>query len=204
LVRRRAPPGVPENAASDPGRTAMPLETLADLTATLSRLRLVEAPRLEELLRQGGVASGDARGLARELVRRGWLTPFQVNELFLGRAESLVLSPYVILDRLGRGGMGEGFKARHAKLGRVVALKVIRTELLSQPGLLERFGREARAAARLAHPNIVTLFDAVEAGDRHFLVLEYVEGTDLDRIVKKNGPLPVDRACDCARQAALG
>src|SRR5207245_2837036 len=68
----------------------------------------------------------DARALARELVQRGWLTPFQVNQLFLGRGQDLLLGSYVLLERLGEGGMGAVFKARNWKLGQVVALKVIK------------------------------------------------------------------------------
>src|SRR4051794_36502391 len=167
----------------------MPIDTAADLMTALRGAGLLDAGRAEEALRlAGGVP--DARGLARELVRAGLLTPFQVNELFLGRGDRLALGPYVVLDRLGEGGMGEVLKARHTKLGRVVALKVIRPDLLRRPGLRERFGREARAAARLDHPNVVTLYDAAEAGGGLFLVLEYVEGTDLARVVKRGGSPP--------------
>jgi WD40 repeat protein len=87
---------------------------------------------------------------------------------------------------------------------RPVALKIISQSLTTKPGMVERFAREAKAAARLSHPNIVTAFDAEEAGGTHFLVMEHVEGTDLSRHVQELGPLSVDRACDYVRQSALG
>jgi uncharacterized protein (TIGR03067 family) len=87
---------------------------------------------------------------------------------------------------------------------RRVALKVINRNLIDQPAAVERFRREVKTAAKLAHPNIVTAFDAEQAGDTHFLVMEYVEGTSLARVVAEEGRLPVARACDYVRQAALG
>jgi serine/threonine protein kinase len=110
---------------------------------------------------------------------------------------------YEILECLGEGGMGRVYKARHRLLERLVALKVIRRERLSNPEAVRRFRREARAAATLHHPNIVAVHDAGQDGDTHFLVMEYVEGIDLDRLVRTGGPLPVHQACDYVRQAAL-
>src|SRR5437016_5508043 len=81
---------------------------------------------------------------------------------------------YLVLERLGEGAMGAVYKAVHLLLDRLVALKVIRPELVGRPGMARRFQREARAAARLRHPNIVTAYDADQAGDAHFLVLEFV------------------------------
>jgi serine/threonine protein kinase len=111
---------------------------------------------------------------------------------------------YRVHGLLGTGGMGMVFKAEHRLMRRTVALKVIHHRLLTQPAAVERFRREVRAAARLAHPNIVTALDAEQAGPTHFLVMEYVEGETLDRVVDRSGPLPVSRACAFVRQAALG
>src|SRR5438309_1213905 len=108
------------------------------------------------------------------------------------------------MGRLGEGGMGAVFKAHDRKLVRTVALKVIRAEHLGKPDFVRRFRREIRAAARLNHPNIVHAYDAEQVGDTHFLVLEYVEGTDLARLVKRWGPVPVEEACEYVRQVALG
>jgi serine/threonine protein kinase len=111
---------------------------------------------------------------------------------------------YRVLKLLGRGGMGAVYLAEHKVMERAVALKVIRPDLTARPELIERFRREAKAAARLSHPNIVTAHDAEQAGDCHFLVTEYVAGIDLARWLQAHGPLPAAEACSYIRQATLG
>lgn len=142
--------------------------------------------------------------LARELVRRGWLTTFQANQIARGRAAELAIGPYLLLDRLGEGGMGQVFKARQALLDRAVAVKVLRPGLADEPRADARFLKEVRAVGRLAHPHIVVAHDAARDGARLFLVMEYVDGTDLSRYVRQRGPLPAAEACEYVRQAALG
>jgi WD40 repeat protein/tRNA A-37 threonylcarbamoyl transferase component Bud32 len=181
----------------------MPIDSVPGLLDALRQARLLPPAQLGEAQRLQAHFP-DPRSLAGELVRRGWLTPYQINQLFRGRGSSLLLGQYVLLERLGEGGMGQVLKARHQKLDRMAAVKVIRSERLSNPTIVERFQREARAAARLSHPNIVTVYDADEVGGTHFFAMEYVEGTDLAKLVKEKGPLPVAVACDYVRQAALG
>jgi len=111
---------------------------------------------------------------------------------------------YRVLKALGSGGMGTVYLAEHKVMKRPVALKVIRPDLTARPEVIDRFRREVEAAARLSHPNIVTSYDAEQAGDCLFLVMEYVEGTDLAAWLALHGPLPVPEACDYVRQAALG
>jgi WD40 repeat protein len=111
---------------------------------------------------------------------------------------------YHLVEPLGSGGMGTVYKARHLVMDRVVALKVIHPRLLCHPQAVERFRREAKAAARLNHPNIVTAHDADQAGGLHFLVLEFIEGTSLAAVVAARGPLGVAEACGYVRQAAAG
>jgi predicted Ser/Thr protein kinase len=111
---------------------------------------------------------------------------------------------YRVLALLGQGGMGAVYKAEHRRMDRPVALKVINPGLLTNPATVSRFQHEVRAAARLAHPNIVTAYDADQAGDLHFLVMEYVEGKSLADVVQERGPLPASEACEYVRQAALG
>ncbi len=111
---------------------------------------------------------------------------------------------YRIVRLIGGGGMGTVYQAEHRVMERAVALKVVRSDLLDSASSIERFRREVKAAAQLHHPHIVTAFDAEQAGNAHFLVMEFVEGSDLARYVTNHGPLPVAEACNYVRQAALG
>jgi len=147
---------------------------------------------------------GDARQVAAEFVRRQKLTRYQASMLCQGRSRGLVLENYIILDKIGAGGMGMVFKARHRQLPRAVAIKVLPPAVTKDPAAVKRFEREVQAAAKLDHPNIVTALDAGEQQGIHFLVMEYVDGIDLARRVKKDGPLPVAEAVDCILQAARG
>jgi len=146
----------------------------------------------------------DAQQLANELVRRRLLTSYQLRAIWQGKQQSLVLGNYVVLDKLGQGGMGMVLLARHKRMNRTVALKVLSRELLRRPEAIKRVQREVEAAARLDHPNIVTAYDADQAAGVHFFVMQYVEGTDLSSLVRKHGRLPVDQAVECVVQTARG
>jgi len=111
---------------------------------------------------------------------------------------------YRIMGVLGKGGMGTVYQAEHRVMKRAVALKVIGAHLVADPAAVERFQREVEAAAKLSHLNIVTAFDAEQAGNCHFLVMELVDGIRLDRVLEGHGPLPLVAACAYARQTALG
>jgi formylglycine-generating enzyme required for sulfatase activity len=179
--------------------------TAAD--ALLDRIRrsgLLPADRLADLDRWAARAAPTAAQLAQTVTARGLLTRYQVRELAAGRAAGLVLGPYHLLDLLGEGGMGQVFRARHTRLDREVAVKLIRPERLTKPAVVDRFHHEIRAAARLHHPNVVLAFDADAAGGRHYYTMEFVPGSDLGKVVGERGPLPVAEACDYVRQAADG
>ena len=111
---------------------------------------------------------------------------------------------YRVLALIGQGGMGAVYKAEHRLMERTVALKVIKPALFDNPGAVQRFRQEVKAAARLQHPNIVTAHDAGQAGALHFLVMEYVEGRSLAEYLQEKGTLPAAEACEYARQAAVG
>ncbi len=111
---------------------------------------------------------------------------------------------YKIVGRLGEGGMGVVYKAEHRVMGRTVALKVLTPGTMTSQIGIDRFRREVRLASRLSHPNIVTAFDAEEAGGLHFLVMECVDGSSLERVVRDRGPLPIPMACAVIRQTAIG
>jgi serine/threonine protein kinase/Leucine-rich repeat (LRR) protein len=146
----------------------------------------------------------DADELAKELVRHKKLTRFQAIEVAKGNARSLVLGNYVLLEKIGAGGMGQVFQARHRRMDRIVAVKLLPAAMTQNSAAIARFEREVKAAARLTHPNIVTAFDADCADGVHFLVMEYVEGRDLAALVKRDGPFPVDQALHLVLQAARG
>ena len=114
------------------------------------------------------------------------------------------LDEYELLEKLGEGGMGSVYRARHTKLGRVVALKVMSQQRMSHADAVSRFEREMLAVGKLNHPNIVHAYDAGEDHKTHYLVMEFVRGIDLRRLVKQKGPLPVPEACELIRQAAVG
>jgi serine/threonine protein kinase len=114
------------------------------------------------------------------------------------------LGDYRIVSRLGSGGMGAVYRAVHERMGREVAVKLLRPEIQKNPMLLQRFDREVRAAAKLSHPNIVAALDAREHDGLHFLVTELVEGRDLDQTVRLSGALPIVDAVECVLQAARG
>ena len=111
---------------------------------------------------------------------------------------------YEVLSELGKGGMGVVYRARHRMMQRDVALKVISARYTSNRLAIERFQQEVRAAAKLSHPNIVAAFDAEQAGDVHFLVMEFIAGKSLLQLVQERGPLPVQECCEFIRQACLG
>jgi WD40 repeat protein/Leucine-rich repeat (LRR) protein len=146
----------------------------------------------------------DGEQLARHLVRRQLLTPYQAQQIYAGKGTTLTLGNYVIQDKLGQGGMGLVLKAQHRRMRRTVALKVLSPAALKTPGMVERFHREVRAAARLEHPHIVTAFDADEDRGVHFFVMQFVDGEDLSSVIKTQGPLPPERAVEYTLQAARG
>jgi serine/threonine protein kinase len=178
--------------------------TPASFVHSLREYEVVSGAQADEIARTFQPRFTDVRSLAQELVRRGYLTAFQAAQLVQGRGQDLVVGPYRLVNRLGEGGLGEVFKARHAQMDRVVALKLIQKAYLSRPEAIQRFKRETRAAAQLSHPNIVVAHDAGQAGENHYLAMEYLEGVDLARLVQQSGRLAIPLACDLIRQAALG
>jgi len=144
----------------------------------------------------------DPRDVAREIVDQGLATSFQCLAVLHDEPMPLVLGEYVLLEQLGEGGMGIVYEARHRRMDRRVAIKVLPRELTRSPDAVERFQREVRAMARLDHPNIVLAHDASESGGLHYLVMERVDGPDLDTLVRTQGPMPLGDALRCIRQAA--
>ncbi|WP_197996295.1 protein kinase domain-containing protein [Gimesia panareensis] len=144
------------------------------------------------------------RAFVLTLVENRKLTRFQATVLLEDQEIPLVLDRYVLLDEIGQGGMGAVYKALHQQMERIVALKILPREAVNSPDKVRRFHREVRAAARLHHPNIVTAFDAHEDKGYHFLVMEFVNGSDLSRQSRGQKLLPVAKVVDYMIQAARG
>jgi len=178
------------------------ITSVQTLTEQLQQLQLLDAAQLKDLA--GLQQRTDGKTLCADLVRRGWLTAFQANQLLMGKAQDLLLGPYLVIDRLGEGGTGQVFKGRHQVMKRLVALKIIRRELLADPDVIKRFYREVEVTSKVDSPHVVKAYDAGPVGGNHLLAIEYVDGIDLAQLVAKSGPLPVADACEYVRQAALG
>src|SRR5262249_18639671 len=131
---------------------SMVLQQAGDaLTSSLTKLGLVPSRDLERARRRLGGDQATSAELAREPLGQGKVTAFQMRQLARGQGKALVLGNYILLDRLGAGGMGEVFKARHARMKRVVALKLLPERLVESRPAVERFHREVEAAAQLVH-----------------------------------------------------
>ncbi|MFN4260996.1 MAG: protein kinase domain-containing protein [Gemmataceae bacterium] len=181
--------------------------TTQELLELIRKSGVVDDKRLNpyvEQLRAANALPDEPGKCAGYLVRDGFLTHFQAEQFLLGKWRRFTIGKYKVLERLGSGGMGSVYLCEHKFMRRRVAVKVLPAAKAEDPSSLERFYREARAAAALDHPNIVRAYDIDQDENLHFLVMEYVDGSSLQEIVKKHGPMDVLRACHYIRQAAFG
>ena len=146
----------------------------------------------------------DPAKIASLYVKRNLLTAFQAKLILSGRYRGFHIGSYIIREEIGKGGMGAVYLAEHVGLRRQAALKVLLADKMNVPGVLERFLREARAAAALDHPNIVRVFDIVLQGSTHWIVMEYVDGMTIDRLLQTHHKFPVSIAVRYAAQIAAG
>jgi len=170
---------------------------------------LLTAEQLQEARAGVRWSEGDApapsvplsdRQLADRLIEMGLLNAWQAKQLLDGRTK-FNLGPYLIIDSLGQGGMGQVFKAQHGKMGRIVAVKVLPRDR-STPEAIANFTREIRAMASLDHPKLVAALDAGHDGNVYYLVTEYVPGMDLRKLVRQEGPLDARTAARIISQVA--
>ena len=181
--------------------------TDAEFLELVRKSGVVEDKRLDtylDKLRAESALPPEPPRLAGVLVRDGLLTHFQAEQFLLGKWRRFTIGKYKVLERLGAGGMGSVYLCEHKLMRRRVAVKVLPTAKADDPAALERFYREARAVAALDHPNIVRAYDADQDDKLHFLVMEHVDGSSLQEIVKKTGPLTLGRAAHYILQSALG
>jgi len=150
------------------------------------------------------LAADSGASLPTVCIEQGVLRPVQVD-VIQGLAESDNLAPgYQVIDLLGYGGLGIVYRANQPKLDRLVALKTIPIHRIENPSVMGRFQQEALAVGRLKHPNIVAAYDYGTQGDRLYLAMELVEGTDLDALINQSGPLSASVAWALAHQTAAG
>jgi serine/threonine protein kinase len=180
--------------------------TARDFIDVARKSQQIDNERLEAYLRerQGDVLLKQPRKLARQMVRDGLMTNFQAEQFLLGKYKGFTLGGYRIVERLGTGGTGTVYLGEHQVLCRRAALKVLPAPFADDPAILERFRREAQAAAVLDHPNVVHIYDFRQEGPLHFIVMEYIEGASLQQVLDQRGAVPVGVACEYIRQAALG
>lgn len=150
-----------------------------------------------------GSSESDVKSLAVRLIKRSRLTRWQAEQLLAGR-NSFFLGKYKLLERLGSGSAAAVYKAQRTDDRQIVALKVLRQDVLTDPEVIARFQRETRIASSLKHPHVVAAYEADCVGSTYFLAMELVEGRTMSEWVQQSGPLPITLACQCARQAADG
>ncbi|HUR55134.1 MAG TPA: protein kinase [Gemmataceae bacterium] len=178
-----------------------------ELLDLVQKSGVTDAARLQTYMQKLSSASGtptEPAKMAGMLVRDGILTHFQAEQLLQGKWKRFTIGKYKVLEKLGAGGMGQVFLCEHKLMRRRVAVKVLPTAKAEDSSSLERFYREARAVAAVDHPNLVRAYDIDQDDNLHFLVMEFVDGTNFHDLIKKFGPLDVTRACHYIYGAAVG
>ncbi|MEO1997505.1 MAG: response regulator [Planctomycetaceae bacterium] len=176
-------------------------------TCTKQRLLasgIVSLAELEELNTPPQEEASMMQDLTDSLVQEGRMTAFQQRRLLSTEEGPLLIGQYVLMDRIGEGGMGAVFRSLHQRMQRVVALKLLHPKTQSAADSIDRFLQEVRAAGRLNHPNIIAAYDAGECDSGHFLVMEFVDGSDFKEILTQSGRLNFVQAIEVIRQVATG
>ncbi|MFT3879519.1 MAG: serine/threonine-protein kinase [Gemmatales bacterium] len=176
----------------------------ADFLRTLKKSGILKDEVLQQISRSAESLASDGNGLAARLQEKGLLTSFQCKQLLAGKYQGLLIGTYLILEPIGKGGQGRIYLGMHTSMQRRVAIKVLPADKAEHQEQLQRFYREARSAAALDHPNIVKLFDVIEKGGTHILVMEYVPGHTLQQLLTSQGPIPYPHAIQFAIQIATG
>lgn len=164
------------------------------------RSQLVSQRKYDKVVAMAG--TDDEEVVAATLVKSGVITQYQAQQLSAGRTK-LKLGPYLITEFVGQGGMGQVFKAVHEVMGRICAVKVLPLDKSTEESR-NSFIHEIRVQSELDSPYVVRAYDAGKDGKVHYLVTEYVPGTDLRKVVRQRGPLPMSEAASIISQAAMG
>lgn len=190
-------------------RTEMTVESFLELVEQSGVIASDQMQQLREELAERYPQLDSNKKVAHELVTRGMLTRWQAEQLLLGKHRGFFLGPYRILELLGSGGMGRVYLAEHQMMRRRCAIKVLPPkESKRESSIVDRFYREAQAVAALDHPNIVQAYDVnktrLDETEVHYLVMEYVDGQDLQKMVTSRAALDYGQAADFIRQTAEG
>jgi serine/threonine protein kinase len=180
--------------------------TVENLCSLLVRSRLIQADDVRSLYQRWKVDSQEVRDagqFSQWLIEQQYVTPYQAALLARGQTDHFFLGPYKILERIGHGRMAGVYRALHT-LGQVVAIKVLPPSRAKDPKYLGRFQREARLALRLQHENVVRAFQMGQAGELHYLVMEYLDGETLDEVLRRRGKLLPSEGARLVYQALLG
>ncbi|QDV28005.1 serine/threonine protein kinase [Aureliella helgolandensis] len=183
--------------------------TAEKLVELVRKSQLAEPETLDAALEQirseqGGSLPTEAVALAKLLQRKKIVTRWHCEKLLLGKYKGFFLGKHKLLGHIGSGGMSSVYLAEHMKMHDLRAIKVLPQSKLGKSSYLARFQQEAKAIASLNHPNIVRAHDIDNQGDTHYIVMEYVNGDDLQTIVKKKGPLSFEKVATYIAQAARG
>ncbi|RMF43372.1 MAG: serine/threonine protein kinase [Planctomycetota bacterium] len=188
----------------------MPAVASSDkLVELVEKSQLTDLKTLEKALQEiraeyGGDLPEDPRVLAKELQKRKVITAWHSDKLLQGKYKGFFLGKHKLLGHLGSGGMSSVYLAEHTRMHDLRAIKVLPKSKLGKSSYLARFQQEAKAIAALNHPNVVRAHDIDNQGDTHYIVMEYVDGDDLQTIVRRDGPLPFDKVAEYIAQAARG
>ena len=176
-------------------------ESAQKVISELTSAGLLSADRVTDY---SGQADAGIEVLLSKLVQDGHITSFQSDKLKAGKSSDIYFGDYVVIDKLGQGGMGTVLLAKHRRMDRLVAIKILPITVLESQDAVARFYQEVKVAAKLTHPNIVHAYDAGEHHGFHYLVMEYVPGYDLAEVLSQLGPIPLSMALDYLKQACKG
>ncbi len=151
-----------------------------------------------------GELPSDSVELAKALQKHKVVTRWHCEKLLQGKYKGFFLGKHKLLGHIGSGGMSSVYLAEHTMMHDLRAIKVLPQSRLGKSSYLARFQQEAKAIASLNHPNVVRAHDIDNQGDTHYIVMEYVDGDDLQTVVKKKGPMAFDKVANYIAQAAHG
>jgi serine/threonine-protein kinase len=191
-----------------PGETKASLrvpKALSEIVKRLHATRLLDVEQLNELIESRKLGDSTEKTFVDLLIARRLVTPWQLARLQAGKLDGFFLDRrrYLLLEKIGSGGMGSVYRARHLGLNADVAIKIIDPRRVTDPNAASRFRREMWLSARLKHEHIVQALDVGEHGGVSFLVLEFVDGSDLASLVRRDGIMdPAEAAAICLQAAA--